>query len=200
MKTTFLIDGFNFYYSIKQLNRQLRWFDYKSFCIQFLHPFDSLDSIYYFTSIAHWLPDVANRHKIFIEALKTKDINVVLGKFKDKQRCCNICENCYNDHEEKQTDVNIALYAYRLASKSDVDKIIIISADSDLVPSIKLIKEDFPKKRVGIIFPLKRGVNEMRQFSDFHIKTKMEHLINCQLPDQISIQNGKMLTRPLKWA
>jgi uncharacterized LabA/DUF88 family protein len=199
MKVTFLIDGFNFYYSIKRLNRQLRWFDYKKFCLQFLLSSDTLHSIYYFSAIAHWNPETAKRHEVFIEALKTQDINTVLGEFKQKQRYCKSCGNCYIDHEEKQTDVNIALYAYRLATNPEINKIIFISADSDLIPAVKLIKQDFYKKKEGIIFPINRKMYEIRRVSNFTITTKMKHLINCQLPDQIISQSNKILTRQKEW-
>lgn len=33
-----------------------------------------------------------------------------MGKFKEKDRSCNICSSMWNAHEEKETDVNIALY------------------------------------------------------------------------------------------
>jgi uncharacterized LabA/DUF88 family protein len=43
----------------------------------------------------------------------------------------------------EKTDVNIALYAYHLASNSDIDQAIIISGDNDLIPAIEFIKEVF---------------------------------------------------------
>jgi hypothetical protein len=62
--------------------------------------------------------------------------------------------------EEKETDVNIALSMYRAAAKSSkatedakLEQIVLMSADTDLVPALRAIREDFPAILVGTIFP-----------------------------------------------
>jgi hypothetical protein len=69
MRTVFLIDGFNFYYSIKYFNSRLKWFNYRDFCLYFLRKSDINFAIYYFKSLALWVPNSVIRHNIFIEAL-----------------------------------------------------------------------------------------------------------------------------------
>lgn len=203
MNTVFLIDGFNFYYSIKNLKPRIRWFDYKKFCLQYLNNFNkniSIYDIFYFTAVASWLPDVEKRHNIFIEAQKNNDIKVILGQFKVKKRCCSHCDNCFDDHEEKMTDVNIALYAYRLASIQEVEQIVIISGDSDLIPVVNLIKKDFPNKIIGFLFPPERASKEIKKIADFAYNIKAKCLTKYQLPDIIKSNNGTILHRPKKWS
>jgi len=208
METAFLIDGFNFYHSIKNLPRELRWFDYDSYCRHFLAPGDNLHSISYFTALASWRPVSATRHNVFIEACKAKRINVILGKFKSRTIKCNSphkavppgCPQCpqyYTRHEEKATDVNIALYAYRLAAK--VQKIVFVSGDTDLIPAVKLIKTDFPQVRVEALFPYDRANTEFKQAVDAHHLTQKRILNRFQLPETILKANGKRIIRPQSW-
>jgi uncharacterized LabA/DUF88 family protein len=166
----FLIDGFNFYYSIKNLSPKYRWFDYSKFCRYFAIPNGQIHSIHYFSAIATWLPSVAQRHQAFITAQEHNGVEVILGEFKDKHRCCHQCRYCYIDHEEKRTDVNIALHAYRIAAKPEVDKIILVSNDSDFVPIIETIRMDFPQKQFGVIFPYQRFSAQINNIALLRIK------------------------------
>ncbi|WP_142900555.1 NYN domain-containing protein, partial [Klebsiella pneumoniae] len=69
------------------------------------------------------------------------------------------------DLEEKETDVNIAISMYRLLSKQQnleadarIAQIVLVSADTDMTPALKAIKEDFPEITVGIILPHREGI------------------------------------------
>jgi len=55
--------------------------------------------------------------------------------------------------EEKQTDVNIALHMYRDAIHEACTQQVLVSNDSDLELSLKLINEDKPKIDLGLIVP-----------------------------------------------
>lgn len=199
MRTTFLIDGFNFYYSIKRLDARLKWFDFSRYCAHFLSSKDEIHSIYYFSALATWRPSSAARHRVFIEALTHYGINVVLGEFKKKTKWCATCHKSYQDYEEKATDVNIALYAYRLASMPDIDRVVLVSGDTDMLPAIQLIKQDFPTKEPGVIFPYQRKNDQLGQEVSFKRKTSAKILPLFQLPSSITLANGKVITRPLEW-
>lgn len=69
------------------------------------------------------------------------------------------------DLEEKETDVNIAISMYRLCSRqqslnvdSRIEQLVLISADTDMTPVLKAIREDFPEITVGIILPHREGI------------------------------------------
>jgi uncharacterized LabA/DUF88 family protein len=57
--------------------------------------------------------------------------------------------------EEKQTDVNIALHAYRDAIRGEVDQLVICSNDSDMEPALCMIRDDAPAIRIGLVMPLR---------------------------------------------
>lgn len=97
-----LIDGFNYYHKLKEYqekyNKCVKWLDYRSLAESWLSEDDDIGSmeIYYFSAIAHWRgTESAKRHKTYIEALKTRSVNIVLGEFKQKKiHRCKLDEKC----------------------------------------------------------------------------------------------------------
>lgn len=198
MKTAFLIDGFNFYHSIKPISDRLLWFDYDAYCRHFMRSIDTLHSITYFTALAFWRINAVKRHQVFIRACKSKGINIVLGKFKEKPSQCPSCHQPLLRHEEKATDVNIALSAYRHAAQG-IERIVLVTGDTDLIPAIKMIKTDFPHVVVGVVFPYRRDNRELEREADFHHKTRKAILSSFRLPGQLQTTNGKDISCPVEW-
>ena len=60
-------------------------------------------------------------------------------------------------HEEKETDVNIALWLLNNAYKDMFDEAFLITRDSDLTPAVKLVLKEFPNKKVKVIAPPNAG-------------------------------------------
>ena len=139
------------------------------------------------------------RHKLFIKALELKNIKVVYEEFRSKDRFCSLCKKTYKVHEEKQTDVNIAIHLFRLAIEDRFDTALIISGDSDLIPSIKAVRSAFPTKKMVVIIPFGRRAEELKQICDRHMKIKLKHLDSSMFEDEIDLGNGQKLTRPPTW-
>lgn len=59
--------------------------------------------------------------------------------------------------EEKQTDVNIALHAYRDAVRGEVDQLVICSNDSDMESALRMIREDVAAIKIGLVMPLQES-------------------------------------------
>jgi uncharacterized LabA/DUF88 family protein len=137
-------------------------------------------------------------HKKYIKALRSVGVEVVRGRFKNKTFKCHHCLKEYKSHEEKQTDVNIAVQVVADAAIDKFDKAVIVSSDSDLIPVIKTIHRLKPEKEVGIMFPIGRGIFELRQAADFTLKMKRNHLISCQFPEKIKI-GKEIIERPTSW-
>lgn len=198
-RASLLIDGFNVYHSLlSQTGHKYMWFDYFSFFEKFIRQDQCIADVFYFTALANWKPDSVRRHKIFISALKNKGVKVVLGRFKKKERYCPKCTKYFNGHEEKQTDVNIAVYLLKEAVKNNYDTAYIMTNDTDIIPAIKAVKELRPDKKIGIIFPLGRKADELKQVCDFYRFTKRKHFSNNQLPETINLP-AITLTRPASW-
>lgn len=57
--------------------------------------------------------------------------------------------------EEKLTDVQLALTVYRDALRGGVDQVVVCSNDSDAEPALKLVRQDVPDVRIGLVLPLR---------------------------------------------
>ena len=156
----------------------------------------SLAGVLYFSALATWRPESIKRHKIFIDALKSEGVRVVLGKFKDKDVYCKECNKFFKAREEKQTDVNIAVHLLKHAVLDNYDAAVLVTNDTDLVPAIKALKELYPQKKVGVLFPVGRWSSELEQICDFSKRTSEKDLLSCQFPDQVTLQSGAVLQRP----
>lgn len=160
---------------------------------------DRLEDAYYFTSLTSWAPAKTERHKLLIRALELENAKVIYGSFRRRDRICPHCGRNYKFFEEKQTDVNIAIQIFRLAIEDTYDTAIIISGDSDLIPCINAIRMTYPSKKVGVVIPITRRAEELKQVCDFHFKMKEKHLASSLFPMEVDLGSNERLVCPSTW-
>ena len=147
------------------------------------------------------------RHTTYIEALKSKDVICDISEFGWNRIKCRYCGKHYTKPTEKQTDVKIALRIVSDAYENKFDSLILISEDSDFFPIIENIitehnKEVFVAVESSVV---KRFLKKMKRQEKFPyekitILPFTESLLRqCQLPDEISIGEGKKIYRPEKY-
>ncbi len=161
-----------------------------------------LVDVYYFTAIAEWLINPAKRHKKFIRAQEACGVKVILGSFKEKSSGCKTCGTTWISHEEKQTDVNIAVTMIREAYNDNFDEAFIVSQDSDFAPALQVINGLSKKRKIKLISP--PGFRHSKELGQYAHKTgsiKIPHLENCRMPFKIEDTKTKYLitTRPEKY-
>lgn len=206
----FLIDGFNVYHSIISLQKhtgyKTKWLDYYSLCKSYLHLFGKdakLESIYYFTAIPYYLnnnnPDKIKRHKDYIECLKSTGINVELGRFKEKDVYCDRCKSMILKHEEKETDVAIAIKLMEVFFTDTCDNAIIMSGDTDLSPAVKCCKKLFPEKKIIFAFPFNRKNRELSTLAPGSFSIAKKQYAKYQLPNPVVLQDGTQIHKPTSW-
>jgi hypothetical protein len=105
------IDGFNLYHALlKVRDNRVKWLDLNALSHRLISPkTEKVQSIFYFSALAHWLPDKMARHAIYVKALPARGVTCILGYFKSKDRRCNSCGATWVAHEEKETDVSIGI-------------------------------------------------------------------------------------------
>ena len=201
-RIAFLIDGFNLYHA---LDYQPEYHRYKWVSLTKLSQCfvtdkrDSIADVFYFTTLATWDAGKVAKHRLFIKAQEAEGVKVVFGEFKRKDRYCPMCKKRFRSVEEKQTDVNIAIYLFQLAVSDVYDKAIIISGDTDLTPAVKAVQTTFPAKQVGVVLPIGRASEDFKQIADFHYKMKAKHLQSSRYDDILSLADGSTLTCPANW-
>jgi len=169
-----LIDGFNYYHKLDNYQKSqkecVKWLDYSALLNEAIYnhlkksQVDISTEIIFFTAIAHHRgDDSVKRHTIYLNALKSTGIKVVEGEFKKKY--IDICKDCTQKnksekrlkHEEKHTDVNIAITMLEKAFLNEFDRVYLLSEDNDYVPAVKRVKELFPEKEIIICPPPQKG-------------------------------------------
>lgn len=199
-----LIDGFNLYHAIKRLHKPyLKWVDLRVLSQVLLkNNSEELQSVLYFSARAiHFNQLVRERQQAYIKALELSGVTPILGQFKKKDRFCPNCKHKWTGHEEKETDVNIALYLLDLANQNAFDRALVISNDSDLVPAIQLVRKRFPEKIITTVCPPNtRHSNELIQVSSNKTKIRSKHLEQCLLPDIVYGEDEiDMVVRPIEY-
>jgi uncharacterized LabA/DUF88 family protein len=212
MRTYIYIDGFNFYYGAVK-DTPYKWLNFKKLFESLLAPAHQILSIKYFTAIVTGKIDPGQpiRQKTFIRALKKfiPEISVYYGKFLShnvfKPLAYPIDQNTFGKYikfanviktEEKGSDVNIAVHLLNDAWLDHYDCAVIVSNDSDLAESLRLVKEQH-KKKIGLITPGKTHPSrELLKYADFTKRIRKGVLGASQLPDPIP---GTTIHKPKVW-
>ncbi len=206
-KVSAFIDGFNLYHSLDDLGKDknyLKWLDlwklskrYSSMAGQ------DLTNVYYFSAYATWLHGPYHRHRIYVKALEEQGVTFVQGRFKKKNRYCKKCKKTWVGHEEKETDVNIALHLLDEAYRDSFDHALLFSADSDLVPAVRIVKDRFPQKQIFVITPpcYKNCLELIKAVGGYKYsrQIKLIHLEKALLPEAISTKDGTTIQRPVEY-
>lgn len=120
MRAALYVDGFNLYHAIDDLkDDRLKWLSLHDLGQTIiLRRTETLVQVVYFSAYAHFRtakdPSIVARHRQYVAALQATGVEVVLGNFKRKPRQCLRCNAKWDSHEEKETDVNIAVPVARL--------------------------------------------------------------------------------------
>jgi uncharacterized LabA/DUF88 family protein len=215
------IDGFNVYHFLNNypdLNKY-KWLDYNKLSKQFIPPESKIVSVNYFTALARWDAQKVRRHNIYIRALRSVGVNVIVGKFKYSARTFVVKDNNSKlrfktrdgwingryqygyTFEEKKTDVNIAVWMLKMAMKQEYDTALLMSGDTDFEPVIAVLNDEFPEIKVQIVVPNKGIAGSLRHLAgrgNYHIINE-KHLKESQLDDEIILQDERKLTRPHNW-
>lgn len=194
-----LVDGFNLYHSLEENPgyHKYKWLDIEKLLKTYFPV--GLEEIFYFTSPTPWDLEKVARHKVFIKALESTGIEVIYGKFKDRDRKCPHCKQKYKSREEKQTDVSIALTLFRLAHEGKFDEAVLLTGDSDQLPSFREVRKCFPGLRLGVVLPIGREAAELKTESDFYIRIRERVLAKCVFSTEVRLADGTILECPVGW-
>ncbi|MDR3763817.1 MAG: NYN domain-containing protein [Acidobacteriota bacterium] len=209
-----LVDGFNLYHALQRFDHgvgeeeQAKYQRYKWLCLrtlveQFLIAGEVLAGVHYFTAYPNWDEPKRLRHQTYVKALAARGVEYTLGEFKPKfVQCRAACRQMFDMKEEKQTDVNIATKILEMAD--EYDHLILITADSDQVPAVRLLLRKYPAKRVSILPPIGRNSKELVHAAGNHrMIMREEDLRTAILPNPVEwTREGKstvQIWKPAEW-
>lgn len=196
------VDGFNLYHGIHDwAGCGYLWLDLVRLA-ESLRPRNEIVKVHYFTAPVLNNSGAVSRQAIYLKALIDQNpgrLEITNGRYQAREIECRNCHSTHTKYEEKETDVSIAANIVSDAATRAVDSMMIISADSDLLPAVKIAKKLNPELVVVAAFPPNRHSDEMRRaLSTFTIgKAKIKA---AQLPEIVEGESGVKHRRPAKWA
>lgn len=211
-RVTFYIDGFNFYFGIKRARKvnpawnMCYWINLVKLCSFFLGDNQSLEKVVYFTA-SPLSPAKNSRQSSFLNANKLingEKLEIVRGKYMEKGVECPICHSTISKPEEKRTDVNISVRMLTDCFEDKTDTVVLISADSDLIPPLEQINRLFPHKGIKVYFP---PMNYSHDIKDILLQKRsrpvllinnLKKFTDSIMPDEVS-DGTKTYTIPDKW-
>jgi uncharacterized LabA/DUF88 family protein len=206
-RVCFLVDGFNVYHSIIEALKvkptaSMKWLDFQAFCRSFLPSIGrdaTLEKVFYFSASADFRPAKAARHTVLVAALRSTGVEIQLGRFKEKEVWCTTCKTNFKRHEEKETDVAVAVKLLELLAVNACDTIVLVSGDTDLAPAIRTAKTLYADRRIWVIFPYGRHNAELKALAHGTIQVKAKRYIANQLPNPVKVSDTELIWKPVDW-
>lgn len=188
------IDGFNLYHAIAALNRPwLKWTNLRLLCQTFVDQRDNLHEVNLFTTLCSWDASKRKRHLNYVKANQNYGVVVHMGKFYKVTKNCKRHDRRCPFHEEKYTDVAISASILVDAHADRFDKIVLLTADSDQVPTFTAIRRLFPDIELTLALPPGRhtGARELGALAHRRIFIDAGRLEACLLPRLVVNGRGK---------
>jgi len=216
LRTACFIDGYNVFYGLVA-GTAFKWLDLPALLCHIIkveQPASELTAITFFTSGVK--PSLASRGNLskeaqdtYLRALIARGVVVHYGRhqleprnaprFVDKETAPSRHDKvAIWKLEEKETDVHIAISMYRLASQQvalpteeRIQQMVLVSADTDMTPALRAIREDFPELKIGVILPHREGMKRTTPGSLKNHSHWMRHLVTTeelashQFPDRV---------------
>lgn len=195
------VDGFNLYFGLKEKGwKRYYWLNIALLCQNLLIANRKLICTKYFTTNVGTPPDKVRRQSTYLEALGTlPNFHIIRGKHLSNVVICKTCGHKHLVSKEKMTDVNIAVEMISDAYKNNYDIALLISADSDLVPVLKFIREIAPRKRIIAGFPPARHSYDLQKTAHAVFYIHESRLAKSVLPDIVVRADGFKIIKPSEW-
>lgn len=208
-RTIVYVDGFNLYYGCLKKS-PFKWLNLKTLFSNLFDSSHQIQKIKYYT--AHISSRDGNnesrlRQKYYLQAIAhcIPELEIYYGHYLTHEINAKVVNPPPNfarvyKTEEKGSDVNLALHVLNDAWKNEYDCAVIVSNDSDLAESLRLVKSQTDKK-IGLVFPntnsKRKPSRELSKHADFikHIRTHV--LEQSQLPTKIV---GTEIYKPSDWS
>ncbi len=101
-----------------------------------------------------------------------------------RELVCPYCTTRFKRSQEKHTDVNIATSMLVDCFDDAMDAMVVLSADADMLPAIRVAKERFGKRVILIDLPRRRS-DALAAISDVHLHVSRQALAQSQLPNPV---------------
>ncbi|MCA9833105.1 MAG: NYN domain-containing protein [Thermomicrobiales bacterium] len=218
MKTSFYVDGFNFYYGVFRRKPPIavpadKWLDWRSLANHLVDSGDIVHKIHYFTATIERREDddgQSLRQETYFRALRrVQGVELHFGLFKRRPTYGELVfprpESLGLEagrvvkvvrYEEKGSDVNLATRLVEDSFTGGIDHAIVVSNDTDLIAPILSAKK---RIRVSVISPHSRLDPTLANAANAAWVLDPVILKDCRLPVPARGEGGEMIAPPSSW-
>lgn len=213
MKTFVYVDGFNLYYAVLKGSTN-KWLDLRRLFSTVLQPHHEILSIKYFTarvSARSSQDGSPTRQDTYLRAIRAHDptIQVIEGHYLSHTVRAKLDPPLGNVRfadvvktEEKGSDVNLAVHLLDDAWRNHYECAVVVSNDSDLSESLRLVKAQDRSKTIIVLTPgeprLRRTSNQLARWANAKRNIYGPVLTNSQLPDSV-VSGTQTIRKPAGW-
>lgn len=209
MRTIVYVDGFNLYYGCLK-NSNFKWLNLIKLFENVLQNNHAIVKIKYFTARIKATPNdpsAPQRQQTYIRAMETHvpEVEILFGHFlRNKVRMANAnpppnTVEVYKT-EEKGSDVNLAVHLLNDAWLDNYECAVVVSNDSDMAESMRLVRSYHPNKVIGLVTPSTNPANrtsqQLKKHAHFTRTIRKGALAASQLPDPIP---NTAIFKPINW-
>lgn len=199
------VDGYNFYYGLKHGGstwKRLYWLDIVKFFERMMLPDQELVEVNYYSACPLDDQQAADNQDVLFSANKLNPkFKLHLGRYKKKKLKCQNCGYKIKTYEEKESDVRVATGMLVDMFSQRCDITIVVSADSDMIPSVEIIKSFNPTHPVHAFIPPNQKSFALVSKCDTTVwlSRYKARFVQSMLPDEVLLENGYVLRRPENW-
>ncbi len=194
------VDGFNLFHALDDLKRPyLKWLDIPAMMSAIIPTSEVLKRTVWCSAFKPTNRSRMLRHAAYLSALEARGVNCLMGHFIAHAQGCNACGHRWTSWTEKQGDVNMALSVLNDAHANLFDVAYLITADGDHAATARVLKQQFPHKKVVSVSPPGRGHNRfILEWCDARITLTTDHVEAALLPEVVR-GRGRTVVRPVAY-
>ena len=225
MKTICYVDGLNLYYGLfknrkNKYSEEYKWLNLEKLVRAILPSWGECKIMYFTSRVGKNQSGKSDRQEVYLRALRTIDgLEITKGRILHNVECEATFQRVIRRKdnnipiglsqgdrllvrrsEEKKTDVNLATRMSCDLCETDVERVVLLSNDTDFVAPLNLARKKLGRKNVGIIFPTEsRDVNlELRKIAGKNTTEIIseKHLTESKFNDVLETKDGRKLTNP----
>jgi len=202
LRAALYVDGFNMYHALDDLKQPfLKWLNLAALAKLFVvgKPEDVV-RVVFCTAIRTDQHYRMLRHRAYVRALEGQGVIVLRGHFSEEPRKCKSCGATWMHPTEKEGDTSLSITVVDDAHRDRFDVAYLLTADGDQAPVARMIRADFPEKRLITVAPPRRSHNH-KIFAEAHGKISVtEDQIEACLFDKMALDaQGNAVVRPTEY-
>jgi len=189
------VDGFNLFHAIDDLGPDyLKWVDLTALSRLIAPRSQAIRRVTWVTAFRPQAKALTERHQAYFDALEATGVICHTGHFVVYSDGCNACGHSWAVHEEKQSDVNLALAMLDDAHENRFDVAYLVTTDGDHAATARFLKQRFPQKRLVVGAPPERApTRSLLKWADAQASISVEQIERALLPAVVQGENGPIL-------